>query len=192
MADCNYCRNINLGDIMKIILLGPPGGGKGTQAKLLIEKFNIPQISTGDMLREHVNSNTKLGVLAKSYMNKGELLPDSLILDMMEKKLSKNECNNGWKTEDMYTPLKLQNYISDSSVPKSIKDVDQRPWRSNVIDHICLKINCRWCDLEKEALKHVVNCVHNEGFIVPDFTVRRSRFGTEVKVDYVGRKFVLI
>ena len=81
---------------MKIILLGPPGGGKGTQAKLLIDKFNIPQISTGDMLREHVNSNTKLGVLVKSYMDKGELVPDSLILDMMEGKLSGNECNNGY------------------------------------------------------------------------------------------------
>ena len=81
---------------MKIILLGPPGGGKGTQAKLLIDKFNIPQISTGDMLREHVNSNTKLGVLAKSYMDKGELVPDSLILDMMGRKLFENECNNGY------------------------------------------------------------------------------------------------
>jgi len=81
---------------MKIILLGPPGGGKGTQAKLLIDKFNIPQISTGDMLRKHVNSNTELGVLAKSYMDKGELVPDSLILDMMAGKLFENECNNGY------------------------------------------------------------------------------------------------
>ena len=81
---------------MKIILLGPPGGGKGTQAKLLIDKFNIPQISTGDMLRKHVNSNTELGVLAKSYMDKGELVPDSLILDMMGRKLFENECNNGY------------------------------------------------------------------------------------------------
>ena len=57
---------------------------------------NIPQISTGDMLRKHVNSNTELGVLAKSYMDKGELVPDSLILDMMGRKLFENECNNGY------------------------------------------------------------------------------------------------
>ena len=81
---------------MKLILLGPPGGGKGTQAKLIIEKFKIPQISTGDMLREHVTNKTKLGQLAKSYMDKGDLVPDSLILDMMEDKLNQNECNNGY------------------------------------------------------------------------------------------------
>jgi len=81
---------------MKLILLGPPGGGKGTQSKLIIEKFKIPQISTGDMLREHVENKTELGKLAKSYMDKGDLVPDSLILDMMEEKLNQNECNNGY------------------------------------------------------------------------------------------------
>ena len=81
---------------MKLILLGPPGGGKGTQAKLIIAKFKIPQISTGDMLREHVKNKTKLGQLAKSYMEKGELVPDSLILDMMENKLIQDECNQGY------------------------------------------------------------------------------------------------
>ena len=81
---------------MKLILLGPPGGGKGTQAKLLIEKFKIPQISTGDMLREHVNNKTNLGKLAKSYMDKGQLVPDSLILDMMNVKLTQSECINGY------------------------------------------------------------------------------------------------
>ena len=81
---------------MKLILLGPPGGGKGTQAKLLIKKFQIPQISTGDMLREHVNKNTKLGMLAKSYIDNGKLVPDSLILDMMNVKLRQSECKDGY------------------------------------------------------------------------------------------------
>ena len=73
---------------MRIILLGPPGSGKGTQAKLLIEKLNIPQISTGDMLREHIRNKTKLGKTAENYMVKGELVPDLLILKMMELNLN--------------------------------------------------------------------------------------------------------
>ena len=81
---------------MKILLIGPPGCGKGTQAKLIINKFNIPQISTGDMLREHVKNNSNLGLKAKSYMDNGELVPDSVILGMMEKRLIDNDCKNGY------------------------------------------------------------------------------------------------
>jgi len=81
---------------MKILLLGPPGGGKGTQAKFLIEKLNIPQISTGDMLREHVKNKTKLGNEAKSYMDSGKLVPDNVILGMMKVRLVESDCNNGY------------------------------------------------------------------------------------------------
>ena len=81
---------------MKILLLGPPGGGKGTQSKFLMEKFDIPQISTGDMLREHVKNGTDLGKKAKEFMNKGELVTDSLILQMMEYRLEEGDCENGF------------------------------------------------------------------------------------------------
>ena len=81
---------------MKIILVGPPGGGKGTQAKLMVQKLNIPQISTGDMLRDHVKNQTTLGLKAKDYMDKGSLVPDNLILDMMENRLEKSDCNSGY------------------------------------------------------------------------------------------------
>ena len=81
---------------MKLILIGPPGGGKGTQAKLLMKKYNIPQISTGDMLREHVKNLTSLGKSAKEYMDNGQLVPDNLILDMMKHKLKEDNCMNGY------------------------------------------------------------------------------------------------
>ena len=81
---------------MKILLLGPPGGGKGTQSEFLMSKFNIPQISTGDMLRSHVINGTTLGKKAKEFMNKGELVTDSLILDMMEVRFHEKDCKNGF------------------------------------------------------------------------------------------------
>ena len=81
---------------MRILLLGPPGGGKGTQSKFLMEKFNIPQISTGDMLRAHVSNNTELGKQAKEFMDKGELVTDSLILDMMAIRFKDTDCKNGY------------------------------------------------------------------------------------------------
>ena len=81
---------------MRILLLGPPGGGKGTQSKFLMEKFNIPQISTGDMLRAHVNENTELGKKAKEFMSKGELVTDSLILDMMQIRFQQSDCSRGY------------------------------------------------------------------------------------------------
>ena len=81
---------------MRIMLLGPPGGGKGTQAKYIEHKWNIPQISTGDMLRENVKNNTDLGIEAKSYMEKGELVPDHVILNMIEGRLLKDDCKSGY------------------------------------------------------------------------------------------------
>ncbi len=81
---------------MRIMLLGPPGGGKGTQAKFIQESLNIPQISTGDMLRENVKNKTSLGNKAKEYMNNGELVPDDVILNMMKDRLQKKDCDNGY------------------------------------------------------------------------------------------------
>ncbi len=81
---------------MKLLLIGPPGVGKGTQAKFLIEKFNIPQISTGDMLRENVREKTKLGNEAKTCMDSGKLVPDEIILNMIKNRLNKRDCENGY------------------------------------------------------------------------------------------------
>ncbi len=81
---------------MRLILFGPPGVGKGTQAQILSEKFKIPHISTGDMLREAVKNQTELGLKAKSYMDKGELVPDDVMIGIIKEVLSSEKCKNGF------------------------------------------------------------------------------------------------
>ncbi len=81
---------------MRLVLLGAPGAGKGTQAKMLIDKYRIPQISTGDILRKAVADGTPLGKEAKSYMDKGELVPDSVVIGLVKERLSQDDCKNGY------------------------------------------------------------------------------------------------
>lgn len=81
---------------MRLVLLGAPGAGKGTQAKKLIEKYGIPQISTGDILRKAVADGTNLGKEAKSYMDKGELVPDSVVIGLVKERISQDDCKKGY------------------------------------------------------------------------------------------------
>jgi len=81
---------------MRIVLLGPPGAGKGTQAKLLSERFNIPQISTGDILRKAIKDGTELGLKAKQLMDKGILVSDDLIINLIKERIIDADCQNGY------------------------------------------------------------------------------------------------
>src|SRR5688572_8826280 len=81
---------------MKVILLGAPGAGKGTQAKLIMERFGIPQISTGDMLRAAVRAGTPLGLQAKGVMEAGGLVSDDLIIALVKERISSSDCANGF------------------------------------------------------------------------------------------------
>lgn len=83
-------RKINL------ILLGAPGAGKGTQAELIAEKYSIPAISTGAIIREEIASGSELGQTVKSYTNRGELVPDSVVIDIIKARLAKDDCKNGF------------------------------------------------------------------------------------------------
>lgn len=82
--------------VKRLIFLGPPGAGKGTQAQILAEIYQIPHISTGDILRLAVAQKTTLGQKAKDYMDRGELVPDDLILDLIKERLSLADTTNGW------------------------------------------------------------------------------------------------
>lgn len=81
---------------MRIILVGPPGAGKGTQATNIIEKYGIPHISTGNILRDHIRRKTPLGEIADGYISKGQLVPDDLVLELVEERLKQEDCKNGF------------------------------------------------------------------------------------------------
>jgi adenylate kinase len=81
---------------MNLILLGPPGAGKGTQAAKITEKYNIPQISTGDIFRDNIKNGTELGQKAQEYMNRGELVPDCLVISIAINRIKEPDCENGF------------------------------------------------------------------------------------------------
>ena len=81
---------------MKIVLLGAPGAGKGTQAKRLAEKYGIPHISTGDIFRANIKNATPIGVIAKSYIDKGQLVPDEVTVEIVKQRLMEADCENGY------------------------------------------------------------------------------------------------
>jgi len=81
---------------MKLVLLGPPGAGKGTQAEKISDKYNIPAISTGHIIRNAIADKTPVGVEAKTYIDRGELVPDSMVIKMVEERLKEDDCKNGY------------------------------------------------------------------------------------------------
>ena len=108
---------------MNIILLGPPGAGKGTQAKMLIEKYGIPQISTGDMLRAAVIAGTQLGLEAKKYMDKGELVPDEVVIGLVKERLQEADCAKGFML-DGFPRTVAQAEVLDKELEAMGKEID--------------------------------------------------------------------
>jgi len=113
---------------MRLILLGPPGAGKGTQASLIAQKFNIPQISTGDMLRAAVKAGTPLGLEAKKVMETGGLVSDDLIIQLVKERISEQDCQNGFlfdgfpRTIAQADALKAENIKIDAVVELQVDD----------------------------------------------------------------------
>lgn len=101
---------------MRIILLGAPGAGKGTQATFIKEKFNIPQISTGDMLRAAVKAGTPLGLEAKSYMDSGGLVPDAVIIGLVSERIKEADCANGFLFDGFPRTIPQADAMKDAGV----------------------------------------------------------------------------
>ncbi|GBE00137.1 MAG TPA: adenylate kinase [Nitrospirae bacterium] len=134
---------------MRLVLLGAPGAGKGTQAKKLIEKYQIPQISTGDILRKAVADGTPLGKEAKSYMDKGELVPDSVVIGLVKERISRNDCSGGYILDgfprNTAQAETLDNVLSEMNAPLDIAlsvDVD----KNDLMKRLTGRRTCKSCN----------------------------------------------
>lgn len=139
---------------MRFILLGPPGAGKGTQAKKLAYDYQIPQISTGDILRAAVTDKTELGLKAKSYMDKGELVPDEVILGIIRDCLVEERCKNGYILDGfprtIGQAIKLSNLLEE--INSKLDVVFNFKVRNElIINRLCGRRVCRDCG----ALYHI-------------------------------------
>ena len=99
---------------MKIIMLGAPGAGKGTQAKKIAAKYGIPHISTGDIFRANIKNGTELGKKAKTYMDQGLLVPDELVVDLVVDRVSQDDCTKGYvQVPDVHFPVLPETWHSE-------------------------------------------------------------------------------
>ena len=142
--------------MVRTILLGPPGAGKGTQAERMIEKYNIPHISTGDIFRENIKNGTELGKKAQEYMNKGELVPDDLVCEIATDRLKKDDCKNGFLLDGfprtVYQAEKLDEFLAANG-QKLDKVIDLEVSDEELMKRITGRRVCKECG----ATYHVVN-----------------------------------
>lgn len=133
---------------MNLILLGPPGAGKGTQAKILIRKYDIPQISTGDILRAAIKDQTPMGIKAKSFMDSGALVPDEVVVGIVEERLAKPDCGNGFIL-DGFPRTVVQADALGSMLQKFGKGIDHvisiEVDKGDLLDRITGRRTCRGC-----------------------------------------------
>lgn len=128
---------------MKLILLGAPGAGKGTQAKWISEEYGIPHISTGDILRKNVAEGTELGKEAKKYMDEGKLVPDDVVIKMMEERLREEDCKKGFILDGFPRTIYQADELSKITDIDAVLSIDV-PF-SKLIERITGRRSCPKC-----------------------------------------------
>ena len=142
--------------MLRTILLGPPGAGKGTQAAKIVEKYGVPHISTGDIFRENIKKGTELGKKAQEYMNRVELVPDDLVIEIATTRLLEDDCRNGFLLDGfprtVYQAEKLDEFLAARG-SKIDKVLDIAVEKEELITRLTGRRVCKACG----ASFHVVN-----------------------------------
>ena len=129
---------------MKIIFLGAPGAGKGTQAQMICEKYGIPQISTGDIIREALSNGSEVGEKAKSFINKGELVPDEVVIEMVKERLAEDDCKNGFVLDGFPRTIPQADALNDMGVEID-KVVELSVAEEEIVKRISGRRVCKAC-----------------------------------------------
>ncbi len=142
--------------MLRTILLGPPGAGKGTQADRIVEKYQVPHISTGDIFRENIKNGTELGKKAQEYMNRGELVPDDLVVEIATDRLLKDDCKAGFLLDGfprtVYQAEKLDEFL-EAHGQKLDKVIDLEVGEQELMVRLTGRRVCKNCG----ASYHIVN-----------------------------------
>lgn len=142
--------------MLRAVLLGPPGAGKGTQAVRLVEKYEIPHISTGDIFRKNIKEGTELGKKAQEYMNAGALVPDGLVVDLVKDRLQQDDCKNGFLLDGfprtIFQAEKLDEFLSESNQKMDIV-INLKVEKEALIKRLTGRRVCKDCG----ASYHIVN-----------------------------------
>jgi len=204
---------------MKLIILGPPGAGKGTQAEGLAKKLGIPQISTGEMLRNAVKNGTPVGLKAKSYMDSGELVPDDVIISIVKERLTGEDCEAGCifdgipRTIAQAEELDRQGVVIDAVLSIEISDEDivkrlggrsmcpdcgmsyhtesKPPAKENICDGCGTALIIRKDD-EEETIRNRLQAYHKETEPLKAFYSARGRLKTVCSQERVADTTALV
>jgi adenylate kinase len=142
--------------MLRAVLLGPPGAGKGTQAVRLVEKYNIPHISTGDIFRKNIKEGTELGKKAQEYMNAGALVPDELVVDLVKDRLQQDDCKNGFLLDGfprtIFQAEKLDEFLAEMGQKMDIV-INLKVEKDSLIKRLTGRRVCKDCG----ASYHIIN-----------------------------------